>query len=242
MARWMRIFAVLGTMMVALAGCVAAPGYGYSQTSLMIGGPQVAFTFSDGVGAYYQPAYNSYIYSDDGYYYRWVGNHWLYARYYGGPWQAVVTTVYLPHLLAYGPPPPLVAYRPYFIWWRQHEARWYAARRPRWWYQHRIYVRHYALWRQHIQRFYPRRAVQGPNAGAPFYNQERRFSRAPQGPGRYAPRKLRGRPFPAYGGPRPFRAQAGYFHPHPPQRGPHPGRPRHGGRNQHGWRDRYARP
>lgn len=234
MVRRMRIVAMLSTVMLALMGCVAAPGYGYSQTSVAIEGPQVALTFTDGVEAYYESAYGTYIYSDDGYYYRWVGNNWVYASYYGGPWQPVVTTVYLPPLLAYGPPPPLVAYRPYFVWWRLHEARWYAANHPRWWYRHRIYVRHYALWRAHVLRFYRRHPTQRPDM-RPFFhhNPQRRFARTPEGRSPYELNQLhRGRSR-NHDGPPPFRGHVGYFHPHPLRSRPQRGRPRHWPQGRH---------
>lgn len=238
MARWVRRVVAIGALMASLTGCVARSGYGYSQTWVAVGGPQVAFTFSDGVAGYYEPAYNTYIYSDNGYYYRWVGTRWVYANYYGGPWQPVVTSVYLPPLLAYGPPPPVVACRPYFVWWRQHEARWYATRHPRWWYRHQIYVRHYALWRAHVVRFYARHPGERPGMRPLFRPRGPQFYHAPHRPRFYGPSRVPAQAVRRYGGPRPFRSgpYPRYVHPHPrPVRGgPHPGRSlrRRGGRNR----------
>lgn len=256
MARWVRMVVTIGALMASLTGCVARAGYGYSQTSMAIGGPQVAFTFSDGVAGYYDATYNAYIYGDNGYYYRWAGTNWVYANDYGGPWQPVVTSVYLPPLLAYGPPPPVVAYRPYFVWWRQHEARWYATRHPRWWYRHRMYVRHYALWHEHVVRFYARHPGQRPGMRPLFRTRESRFYRAPQRRRFYGPRRFPVQRMRAYGRPHPFRGRPHppYFHPHPgPMRGGpgpryfhphlHPARGRpHPGRSPHRRRGPNRRP
>ena len=177
MTRWLRIFAVIGAMVVSLTGCVAPPGYGYAQTSVVVGGPQVAFRFSDGVEGYYDTAYGTYVYGDGGYYYRWVGSSWVYTNYYGGPWTPVVGAVYLPPLLIYGPPPPVVAYRPYFVWWRLHAAPWYAVNHPRWWYRHRFYVRHYALWHEHVVKFYENHPGRGLGMRPMFRHRDQRFDR-----------------------------------------------------------------
>ncbi|MHB8253272.1 MAG: hypothetical protein ACYDEV_06125 [Acidiferrobacter sp.] len=221
MVRWARGVAAIGAMVVLLTGCVVPPGYGYARTSFVVGGPQVAFTFSDGVEGYYEPAYGTYIYGDGGYYYRWVGSSWVYASSYGGPWEPVVTTMYLPPLLIYGPPPPTVAYRPYFVWWRLHAAPWYEVNHPRWWYQHRPYIRHYALWRDHVVRFYENHPGQRPVMRPLFRGREQRLDRAPrpQRLRRYQQRRFHdGRP-PAYRQPPRFRK--------PPMRGrPDRGRPR----------------
>lgn len=227
--RWLRIFAVTGALALCLMGCVAAPGYGYARTAVVVGGPQVAFTFSDGVEGYYEPAYGAYVYGDGGYYYRWVGNDWVYANYYGGPWQPVVATVYLPPLLAFGPPPPIVGYRPYFVWWRLHEAHWYAVNHPHWWYRHRMYVRHYALWHEHVVRFYARHPAQRPGMRPLFHARERRFDHARlrqrraaqenrfrRAPRRFHPRPLRGHPYRGH----PYRGH--------PYHGPRPAQRRHG--------------
>ncbi len=170
MGRWIR----LGVMMVAglllLSGCVMPPGrYGYSG-ALMVGAPQVAFTFDDGIAAYYESAYGVYVYEDNGVYYRWTNGAWVYAADFGGPWAPVVGTVYLPRLLVYGPPPPIVRYRPYFVWWRGHYARWYAIHHPHWWYRHRLYMRSYPVWRAHVARFYARHPGHRP-AMRPFFRQ-----------------------------------------------------------------------
>ena len=195
MTRWVKVITAIGAVAFLLTGCVAPPGYGYTQASVTVGGPQVAFAFSDGVQGYYDSAYGTYIYGDGGYYYRWVGNSWVYTSYYGGPWAPIGVGVFLPPLLIYGPPPPVVAYRPYFVWWRLHAAPWYQVNHPRWWYQHRLYVRHYALWHEHVVRFYENHPGQRP-AMRPFFRRSgERFNRMPpQRQGRpYQQDRFRGR-------------------------------------------------
>lgn len=183
MGRWIRLWAVMGMALLFLDGCVMPPGrYGYSE-SVMVGGPQVAFTFDDGVVAYYEPAYGVYVYEDGGVYYRWTDGAWVYASDYEGPWLPVVRTVYLPPLLVYGPPPPIVRYRPYFLWWRGHFARWYAIHHPHWWYRHRFYMRSYPVWRAHVVESYERHPGRRPGM-QPFYHQrEQRFERPGPPPG-----------------------------------------------------------
>ena len=170
MRRWIRVWAMMGAALLLLSGCVVRPGgYGYSEATFAVAGPQVAFTFSDGIDAYYEPAFGAYIYGANGYYYRWVNDGWVYATYYDGPWLPVIATVYLPPLLAYGPPPPIVRYRPYFVWWRMHAARWYAIHHPHWWYRHHFYMRHYAAWRAHVIRYYENHPGRRP-AMRPFFH------------------------------------------------------------------------
>ena len=178
MRRWIRVWAMMGAALLFLSGCVVRPGgYGYSETSFAVAGPQVAFTFSDGINAYYEPAFGAYVYGANGYYYRWVNGGWVYATYYDGPWLPVAATVYLPPLLAYGPPPPIVRYRPYFVWWRMHAARWYAIHHPHWWYRHHFYMRHYAAWRAHVIRHYENHPGRRPAMHALFHRREQRIDR-----------------------------------------------------------------
>ncbi len=249
MKRWAGVWALMGVALLLLSGCVVRPGgYGYVTTGVAVAGPQVAFTFSDGVDAYYEPAFGAYIYSDDGYYYRWVNDGWVYATYYDGPWIPVVATVYLPPLLAFGPPPPIVRYRPYFVWWRMHAARWYAIHHPHWWYRHHLYMRHYAQWRAHVVRYYENHPGRRPAMRVLFHRREQRLDRlrhqramarrrqerfharhplaGPRPPAFRGPasrRPLTGRPPPGYRGPASRRPLAGR---RPLVRGrPHPAHP-----------------
>lgn len=172
-----RMAALAVAVSALLAGCVVRGG-GYGQ--VYYGPPPVAFMFSDGVRAYYDVDYSAYVYGDNGFYYRWAPGGWLYTRYYGGPWNPVGVQVPMPRLLLAGPPPPEVPYRPYFLWWRAHAARWYAVHHPYWWDRHRLLVRHYRQWRRHIRfvrarGFGPRpprpvmRRFQGPVPPAPGF-------------------------------------------------------------------------
>ncbi|HUW98558.1 MAG TPA: hypothetical protein VMV40_06915 [Acidiferrobacter sp.] len=169
MTRWVKVFAIIGVAVGLLAGCVVPPGYGYTRATVVVGGPQVAFTFSDGVQGYYLSSYGTYVYGANGYYYRWVGNGWVYADYYNGPWAPVGAGVYLPPLLIYGPPAPTVAYRPYFIWWRSHAAPWYRMNHPRWWREHERYVHNYGQWHEHVRRFHEDRPGEGMGMRPSFH-------------------------------------------------------------------------
>lgn len=167
---------MMAVALLLLSGCVVrSGGYGYSETAFAVGGPQVAFRFSDGVDAYYEPAFGTYIYGAHGDYYRWRGDGWVYATYYDGPWVPVVATAYLPPLLVYGPPPPIVRDRRYFVWWRRHAARWYAIHHPHWWYRHHFYMRHYAAWRAHVVRYYENHPGRRPAMRALFHRREQRI-------------------------------------------------------------------
>ncbi len=177
MGRWVKLWVTTVAALLVLDGCVMPPGrYGYSG-SIMVGAPQVAFTFDDGVAAYYESAYGVYVYEDDGVYYRWTDGAWVYANNYDGPWAPVLGAVYLPPLLMYGPPPPLVRYRPYFLWWRGHFAHWYAIHHPRWWYRHRVYMRSYPAWRAHVVKGYARHPGRRPGMRAFYHPREQRLDR-----------------------------------------------------------------
>ena len=181
MRRWVGMWAVAGVALLFLSGCVVRPGaYGYGEGTFAVAGPQVAFTFSDGVDAYYESAFGAYIYGANGYYYRWVNNGWLYATYYDGPWVPIGGSVYLPPLLAYGPPPPVVRYRPYFVWWRMHAGPWYAVHHPHWWYRHHFYLRHYGAWRTHVIRYYDNHPGRRPAMRVLFHRHEQRMDRLQQ--------------------------------------------------------------
>ncbi|WP_071182956.1 hypothetical protein [Acidithiobacillus ferrivorans] len=119
-----------------------------------------AFSVGDGVNAYYLPTASSFVYAYDGFYYDWAGNGWLYSTDYIGPWYPLPLYSVLPLPLEYGPPPPMVPYQPYFVWWRARVAPWYQVNHPAWWFRHRMDLDHYRVWRA---RVIPR------NRGRPFY-------------------------------------------------------------------------
>ncbi|MBN6740526.1 hypothetical protein JKG47_08290 [Acidithiobacillus sp. MC6.1] len=123
---------------------------------------QVDFAFSvgDGVNAYYLPAMSEFVYADDGLYYEWAGDAWLYSNGYYGPWFPLPAMVAVPVPLLYGPPPPVFAYQPYFDWWRVSVAPWYRLNHPGWWMRHHAYLRHYRIWRARVIPLY---------RGHPFY-------------------------------------------------------------------------
>ena len=124
-----------------------------------------AFSVGDGVNAYYLPMASSFVYAYDGFYYDWGGNGWLYSTDYIGPWYPLPPYSVLPLPLEYGPPPPMVPYHPYFVWWRAWVAPWYQVNHPAWWFRHRMDLDHYRVWRARvIPRYRGRLAV-----GRPFY-------------------------------------------------------------------------
>ena len=137
----------------------------YAGIFIGIAMPNFAFSFGQGLNAYYAPAYQSYIYGYNGFYYRWYNGGWVYASIYSGPWFPIPPTMALPALLVYGPPPPVVMYRPYFAWWRLHVAPWYRENHPAWWARHHMYLRHYRVWHAYAPRFY---------ALHPFYRENMR--------------------------------------------------------------------
>ena len=130
------------------------PAQAVVGVSVSVGTPGYSLSFGENLKAFYAPHYSAYVYTDHGLYYRWVGNGWVYSRMVVGPWWPLAPTVFLPPLLAYGPPPPVVAYRPYFVWWRMRVAPWYAHAHPVWWMRHHPFLARYALWRTHVIPFY----------------------------------------------------------------------------------------
>ena len=96
---------------------------------------------------------------------QWTGNGWLYSTDYIGPWYPLPPYSVLPLPLEYGPPPPMVPYQPYFVWWRARVAPWYRVNHPAWWFRHRVDLDHYRVWRA---RVIPRYRG-GLAAGRPFY-------------------------------------------------------------------------
>ncbi|MDA8389742.1 MAG: hypothetical protein M0Z76_03245 [Gammaproteobacteria bacterium] len=148
-----RIVAVVA-MICALWGLSWRPAQAYVGISIRMGAPGFLLSFGQNLNAFYAPRYSTYVYIDNGLYYRWVDDGWVYSRMVEGPWWPLAPAVYLPPLLAYGPPPPIVVYRPYFAWWRARVAPWYAQMHPIWWMRHRGFVAHYGLWRTRIIPFY----------------------------------------------------------------------------------------
>ncbi|MHB1495567.1 MAG: hypothetical protein ACYCUY_09005 [Acidithiobacillus sp.] len=122
-----------------------------------------AFSVGDGVNAYYLPMASNFVYAYDGYYYDWAGNGWLYSTDYIGPWYPLPPYSVLPLPLEYGPPPPMVPYQPYFVWWRARVAPWYQVNHPAWWLRHRVDLDHYRVWRARvIPRYRARPFYRGP--------------------------------------------------------------------------------
>ncbi|WP_298136238.1 hypothetical protein [Acidiferrobacter sp.] len=157
-----------------------APARAGISFSIGISGPQYAFTFGDNLNAYYWPAYSTFIYADNGFYYRWIDGGWVYAPGVAGPWWPIAPGVFLPPALLYGPPPPVIGYRPYFVWWRAGIGPWYARAHPIWWMHHRMFLAHYAVWRARIIPYYQahpgifwRRPGMRPVFTRPFIRQQR---------------------------------------------------------------------
>ncbi|MHB1950773.1 MAG: hypothetical protein ACYCQK_04795 [Acidiferrobacteraceae bacterium] len=119
-----------------------------------VSAPVYAFGMGEGVAVYWAPRYDSYVYVENGYYLRWTGAGWVYVTAYGDPWMPLPPGFVLPPLFAYGPPPPIVVYRPYFLWWRAHVAPWYAESHPRWWMRYHPYLHDYDDWRVHVIPYY----------------------------------------------------------------------------------------
>ncbi|HET9122984.1 MAG TPA: hypothetical protein VFN52_05725 [Acidiferrobacteraceae bacterium] len=157
--------------LMLLAGCYYGPP-AYPQAVVAVA-PAPVFVFPDGVDAYYDPAYGTYVYGDGGFYYRWVGGGWVYTASWGGYWRPLPPAVFLPPLLVYGPPPPVVGYRPYFIWWRARVGGWYAVHHPLWWERHERYLRHYQLWHARVVTFYARHPGYRPRMRPVFHGRAR---------------------------------------------------------------------
>ncbi|MHB1679514.1 MAG: hypothetical protein ACYCTB_03255 [bacterium] len=120
--------------------------------------PLFAFGLGNGINVYFLTSLSTYIYEYNGVYFNWENNGWVYSTAYYGPWYPVSSVVVIPVPLLYGPPPPVVAYQPYFNWWRTQIGPFYRVYHPRWWYRHRIFIRHYTIWKRVvINRVYNRR-------------------------------------------------------------------------------------
>jgi hypothetical protein len=122
-----------------------------------LAGVQLAFSVGGGVNAYYLPATADFVYTGNGLYYEWSGNGWLYSTGYYGPWLPLPMTMVVPPPLLYGPPPPVFAFRPYFLWWRARVAPWYRVYHPGWWLRHHAYLVHYRIWRVRVIPLYRNR-------------------------------------------------------------------------------------
>ena len=149
-----RHMVVVAAVILGLWAAGARPAQAGMAISVGVAGPAYTFSFGGQINAYYWPAYNSYLYGSGGIYYRWVDGSWLYAPAFMGPWLPLAPTVFLPPALLYGPPPPVVFYRPYFLWWRMAVGPWYARVHPGWWMRHRRFLAHYALWRTRVVPLY----------------------------------------------------------------------------------------
>ena len=104
-------FAVILTVSIfALSGCAPfnpSLTQGGGPVSVSAETPNFAFSYSNGVNAYYVPSYPGYVYNYNVYYYLWREGNWLYSTFYSGPWSPVPPTMIqvLPPLFQ-GPPPP----------------------------------------------------------------------------------------------------------------------------------------
>lgn len=128
----------------------------YAGVFIGVSTPNFVFSFGQGLNAYYSPAFQSYIYGYNGLYYRWLNGGWVYTNVYSGPWYPINPSIILPAPLVYGPPPPVVMYRPYFLWWRLHAAPWYREHHPGWWARHHMYLKNYRAWHAYAPKFYAR--------------------------------------------------------------------------------------
>ncbi|WP_193870071.1 hypothetical protein [Acidithiobacillus sulfuriphilus] len=144
-SRWtIAAFAVLGLLV----------GGGAFSVSRAAAGVEFAFAVGDGVNAYYLPTLSEFVYASAGLYYEWAGDAWVYSPYYTGPWLPLFMTIAVPLPLRYGPPPPVFAFRPYFVWWRARVAPWYRIYHPGWWVRHHGYLVHYRIWRARVIPLY----------------------------------------------------------------------------------------
>lgn len=152
-----KLFAILFVLAIGvfLSGCAAYyPAPAYSSGYVSVSTPNFAFSIGEGVNAYYAPAFGTYIYGYNGYYYRWLNGGWFYASVNSGPWYSVGLNIYIPTPLLYGPPPPVYNSRPYFTWWRTNIAPWYRMNHPGWWGRHHMFMHHYNMWQRHTGRIY----------------------------------------------------------------------------------------
>jgi len=229
-------FAAFGMFILFLSGFTAyysSPAYSDGYYGVGVATPNFVFSFGNGVNVYEAPIYGGYIYRYNGYYYRWLNGGWVYTNVYAGPWYPVTPGIYLPEILTFGPPPPVVAYPGYFSWWRNYVGPWYRYHHPGWWGRHHMYLRNYNVWHEHEGNFYRNHPYQNWRMRRPFGVGGPAFRPAPGGPAfRPAPGGPAFRPAP--GGPafRPaYRGQAQVGH------GPRPARrrPEHEGhaRNRH---------
>ncbi len=138
--------------------------HSYIGFSIGVAAPNFAFSIGSGVNAYYAPAFG-YIYGYNGYYYRWMGNYWLYGTAFGGPWYPIPYGFYVPPILIYGPPPPFYNNGPYFRWWAGHVGPWWHANYPGWWARHGAYMGNYHEWNDHMERYYHGRPGPGWRMG-----------------------------------------------------------------------------
>ncbi len=119
-----------------------------AQFGIYVGAPSFAFSLFGGVNVFWMPSLATYAYYGNGYYYRWYQGGWLYAPVYYGPWAPLPPWFVLPQILLYGPPPPLVLYRPYFAWWRGNIGPWWRMHHPGWWGRYHPYLHHFDDWRR----------------------------------------------------------------------------------------------
>ncbi len=165
-------FAVFAGMLIlflsGFAAYYSSPAYSEGYYGVGVATPNFAFSFGNGVNAYEAPIYGGYIYGYNGYYYRWLNGGWVYANVYAGPWYPVTSGIYMPGILAFGPPPPVVAYPGYFSWWRNNIGPWYRDNHPGWWGRHHMFLENYGTWRSHVNNYYNNRPYQNWRMRRPF--------------------------------------------------------------------------
>ncbi len=160
-----------GIFILFLSGLTAyysSPAYSEGYYGVGVATPNFAFSFGNGVNVYEAPIYGGYIYGYNGYYYRWLNGGWVYANVYAGPWYPVTAGIYLPGILAFGPPPPVVAYPGYFSWWRGNIGPWYRENHPGWWRRHNMFLGNYGTWRSHVNNYYNNHPYQNWRMRRPF--------------------------------------------------------------------------
>jgi hypothetical protein len=178
--------AFAGIFILFLSGFAAyysSPAYSEGYYGVGVATPNFAFSFGNGVNAYEAPIYGGYIYGYNGYYYRWLNGGWVYANVYAGPWYPVTSGIYMPGILAFGPPPPVVAYPGYFSWWRNNIGPWYRDNHPGWWGRHHMFLENYGTWRSHVNNYYNNRPYQNWRMRRPFEHGGPAFrGQGPRGP------------------------------------------------------------
>ncbi len=140
-----------GTWIIAQAPAPIQPQVGVGIAPA----PTFAFAVGSGVNVYYDPFLSSYLYEYNGIYFNWVNNAWVYSPVYSGPWYAITPYVVIPTPLLFGPPPPVIAYRPYWSWWSVQIGPFYMTYHPLWWRRYGAYTTNYNVYvRKVVNNYY----------------------------------------------------------------------------------------